>query len=76
MSYRLEKSSLSLTYRNKYIVMIPFRDFFPIHKLLNRCINFDMKPISLSNILNVLYSIDYWLSIPTNYGNVYIECNM
>lgn len=56
--------------------MIPFRDFFPIHKLLNRCINFDMKPISLSKILNVLYSIDYWLSIPTNYGNVYYKCNM
>lgn len=67
--YLLERSLLSSIFRMFSIIIVRSRDFFPIPELLNRCINYDMNHISLTNILNVLYSIDYWLSIPSTYGD-------
>lgn len=65
--YLLGRSLSSLTYRMRVIELTLCREFFPIPDLLNRCINFEIHPLSLTNILNVLYSIDYWLHIPSSY---------
>ena len=47
-----------------------YSDYFVIPQLLNRCVNFDMNPLQLSTIFDVLYVMEFWLSAPAHYGDV------
>ena len=52
--------------------MVKSREYFPFQELLNRCINLEIHPLSLSSVFNVLYCIHAWLQNDTHNGGVLI----
>lgn len=69
-SYRRERSSSLSTFRRVRSAMVRSREYFPFQELLNRCINLEIHPLSLSSVFNVLYCIHAWLQNDTHNGGV------
>ncbi|KAM7458182.1 hypothetical protein BLSTO_01049, partial [Blastocystis sp. subtype 1] len=55
----------------KEFIIINLSEYFPFQELLNRCINLEIHPLSLSSVFNVLYCIHAWLQNDTH--NVFLH---